>query len=72
MRITKRMREKGEVAVWNFLDQRFPDGALPGGVQLFAKDGLDPNFEHEKGCAALAEAVLTAALGRARKPRPKV
>ena len=72
MKITKRMREKAEIAVYSFLDERFPGGALPGGVQLFAKpgDALDATFEHEKGCAALADAVLTAALTRANaKPR---
>lgn len=71
VKITKRMRAKAEIAVWEFLDQRFPDGAMPGGVQMFAKPGdtLDPTFEHEKGCAALADAVLTAALTRANAKR---
>jgi hypothetical protein len=64
MKPTKRMLEKGQFAAHQFLEELFPNGAPPGGVQLFAKDALDPNFEHEKGCAALARAVLTAALAR--------
>lgn len=66
MKITKRMLEKGEFAAHEYLDQRFPGGALPGGVQLFADHGdhLDPHFKHETGCAELARAVLTAALTR--------
>jgi len=71
VKITKRMREKAEIAVWNFLDERFPNGALPGGCQLFAdpNDDLDPHFKHEAGCAALADAVLSAALTRAKPIR---
>lgn len=68
MKITKRMMEKAEIAAHQFLDERFPGGALPGGVQLFADAGdhTDAKFKHEEGCAALARAVLTAALARAR------
>jgi hypothetical protein len=72
VKITKRMLEKAEIAVSNFLDERAPAAALPGGVQLFADPGdhLDPEFKHEKGCNDLACAVLTAALTRSNAKKP--
>jgi hypothetical protein len=45
--------------IHDFLDERFPDGALPGGRQLFADDALDAEFKHEAGCTALAERILS-------------
>jgi hypothetical protein len=49
-------------AIYEFLSERFPEGALPGGVQLFADPGdhLDAEFKHEAGCDALARAILNA------------
>lgn len=64
MKITKRMQEKAELAVHDFLEERFPGGAFPGGVQIFADDPIDSEFKHEAGCAELAKVVLTAALTR--------
>ena len=66
MKITKEMVLTGAKAAHDYLDARFPDGALPGGVQLFANPGdyIDPLFRHEDGCVELATAVLKAALGR--------
>lgn len=64
LKITKRMQEKAEIAAHAYLESRFPNGALPGGIQLFATDSLDATFQHEKGCAELAKAILTAALTR--------
>lgn len=71
MKITKSMLRKAEIAVSDFLDERVPASALPGGAQLFAdpNDHLDPHFKHEKGCADLALVVLTAALTRAKPIR---
>jgi len=64
MRITKLMLTKGAIAISDYLDERFPDGALPGGKQLFADDTLDPDFKHEAGCTELARRVLEASFRR--------
>jgi hypothetical protein len=58
---TEALIEAGSEAVYDFLDARFPDGAMPGGKQLFADDHLDAEFKHEAGCTELAKAVLRAA-----------
>ena len=67
--VTEEMVEKGAKAVYDHLESLFPDGALPGGVQLFADpdDALDSNFKHEAGCDRLARAVLGAALDKGEK-----
>lgn len=62
MKITKKQTMAGAKAVASFLDERFPEGAMPGGRQLFAADALDSKFQHEAGCEALAVRVLRAAL----------
>lgn len=64
MKITQKMAKAGAAAAHEFLDERFPNGAMPGGVQLFADEGdaLDPKFKHEAGCKALAVRILRAAL----------
>ena len=56
------LREKVARAIYEYLDERFPGGALPGGVQLFADPGddLDPEMKHEAGCEAMADAILAA------------
>lgn len=53
--------ERAAEAVYDFLHERFPEGALPGGKQIFADDHLDADFKHEAGCEALARVVLNAA-----------
>lgn len=71
MKITKRMMEKACFAAHEFLDDRFPMAALPGGVQTFADagDSLARHGKHEQGCEDLARAVLTAALTRTNAKR---
>lgn len=54
--------EAASEAIHDFLDERFPEGAMPGGKQLFAEDDLDAEFKHEAGCDELAIAVLEAAI----------
>lgn len=66
-KITKLMLAKGAVAVADYLDERFPSDALPGGKQLFADDTLDPGFKHERGCEELARCVLEASLRRSTR-----
>lgn len=56
--------ELASEAIYDFLDERFPEGAMPGGIQLFADDHLDAEFKHEAGCDALAERVVSALLER--------
>jgi hypothetical protein len=51
-------REEISRTIYDFLEERFPGGCLPGGVQLFADDELDADFKHEAGCDALADAIL--------------
>lgn len=71
MKITKRMMEKASAAAWDYLDERVPQAAMPGGVQLFADPGdhLDAAMKHEAGCEELARRILTAALTRANPIR---
>jgi hypothetical protein len=60
--LTEDMIEKGSEAAYDFLHEKFPEGAMPGGKQLFADDHLDAEFKHEAGCTELAKAILKAAL----------
>lgn len=60
--VTEAMIEAASEAIYDFLDERFPDGAMPGGKQLFADDHLDAEFKHETGCYELAKVALDAAL----------
>lgn len=46
--------------IYDYLDERFPEGALPGGIQLFATDHLDAEFKHEAGCEELAKRIIAA------------
>lgn len=54
------MVERVSEVIYDYLDERFPDGAFPGGVQVFADDHLDAEFKHEAGCDELAERILAA------------
>lgn len=51
--------EQVSEAIYDFLHERFPDGAMPGGKQLFADDHLDAEFKHEAGCDEMARAIIT-------------
>lgn len=70
--ISDEMVEAAAKAVAKFLDERFPEDALPGCKQLFAADDLDADFKHEAGCEALARAALEAAIStvQATEERP--
>ena len=59
------LREAVAHEIYDFLDERFPDASMPGGVQLFADPGdtTDANMNHEAGCFALADRILDLALG---------
>jgi hypothetical protein len=50
--------EQVSEAIYDFLDERFPEGAMPGGQQLFASDHLDAEFKHEAGCDEMAKFIL--------------
>jgi len=50
--------ERVSETIYDFLDERFPDDAMPGGKQLFADDHLDAKFKHEAGCDEMAKAIL--------------
>lgn len=54
------MREAVAREIHDYLSERFPDGALPGGVQLFADPGdhTDAAMKHEAGCEELANRIL--------------
>lgn len=52
--------ERVAETIADFLDERFPQGAMPGGQQLFATDHLDAEFNHEAGCEELARTILAA------------
>jgi hypothetical protein len=54
------MVERVSEVIYDYLDERFPDGAFPGGVQVFADDHLDAEFKHEAGCDELAERIIAA------------
>lgn len=64
-KITKRMLDKAEFAVYTYIDERRPADALPGGTQVFADNELDVEYKHEAGCRELAKRVLEAVLSRA-------
>lgn len=52
------LRDAISEAIYDFLDERFPEGAMPGGQQLFASDHLDAEFKHEAGCDEMAQFIL--------------
>lgn len=70
--VTKRMIEKGTVAVLDFLEAKFPNGVgIRGDKKLFADDFGDRDYKHELACRALARAVLKKALRYQKQKKPK-
>jgi len=54
------VREAVAHEIYDYLNERFPDGPMPGGVQLFADPGdhTDAAMKHEAGCSELADRIL--------------
>jgi len=53
-------REAVAMEIYDYLNERFPEGAMPGGVQLFADPGdhTDADMKHEAGCFELADRII--------------